>query len=281
MRNYFWPLLSLSALVALLGSLADQSGGACSRCIQSLLPQFDAFNPMPVKLSLPYPPPPASAEWQAWSAEQRLTDLRQRVHPLLTHELDKHGFALGNPAFIRVFKESRELEIWLQAKAGWKRYRSYPIAAMSGTLGPKLREGDGQAPEGIYALNRAGLNPASRYHLSFNIGYPNAYDRYHDRTGSFIMVHGAEVSVGCFAMTDPIIEEIYLIVSAALTSNQGEIPIHVFPFHLTEDRLKQADLSPWLAYWRELEPVYALFEQQRQLPSVRIKDGRYALASPE
>lgn len=229
--------------------------------------------------ALPYPPPPPAATWRTLDAGSRLADLEARVRPGLEKELARHGCRWGAAACLRVFKESRELELWLQAGEDWTLFRRYPIAAMSGTLGPKLREGDRQAPEGFYGVTATALNPASRFHLAFNLGYPNAFDRHHQRTGSLIMIHGAEVSTGCFAMTDPLIEEIYLLVAAALAGGQAEVPVHLFPFRPTPERLRRAD-GPWRAFWRELQPVYAAFERLRRPPRIDIRDGRYRLAEP-
>jgi murein L,D-transpeptidase YafK len=204
----------------------------------------------------PYPAPPAAEIWRDWSPEQRLADLRTRVQPLLATTLAARGTPLGSPALLRAFKESGELELWLAAADGWQLFRTYTVAAWSGDLGPKQREGDRQVPEGAYGVTLAALNPSSSYHLSFNIGYPNAEDRQLGRTGSFIMIHGAAVSIGCLAMTDAWIEEIYLIVEAALRAGQAEVPAHFFPFRLSEERLRAAADSPWLEFWRGLRPLH-------------------------
>ncbi len=228
-------------------------------------------------LPLPYAAPPPSEQWQTMSATDRLANVRARLLPKLDDELAAHQLQLGQPAFIRVFKESRELELWLQNNEGWQLFRTYPIACFSGTLGPKTREGDLQAPEGFYSVTSKQLNPASSYHLSFNIGYPNAYDLAHQRTGSLIMVHGDTCSIGCFAMTDPLIEEIYLIVEAALKTN-ATVPIHIFPFHMNASRMKQAEFNSEtanLASWREIEPAYHLFEGTHRVPHITVENGRY------
>lgn len=185
-------------------------------------------------------------------------------------ELSQVEATLGDPVFLRIFKESSELELWVQphGEGEFVLARQWPIARWSGTLGPKLKEGDGQAPEGFYYTNRSSLNPNSSYHLSFNINFPNAYDRSLGRTGSFIMVHGGRSSIGCFAMTDPVIEVIYATVEAALDHGQDSVPIHVFPFRMTQERVAEiADDEPWKAFWmEELLPEYQRFESERCLP---------------
>ena len=187
--------------------------------------------------ALPYAAPPAREVWRSLGAAERLANVRARLLPKLPEQLAAMQSRLGRPAFIRIFKESHELELWVQGDAAeWRLFRSYPIACFSGTLGPKTREGDMQAPEGFYRVSAKQLNPASNYHLAFNIGYPNEYDLAQQSTGSLIMVHGDVCSVGCFAMTDPVIEEIYLVIEAAL-KNGGSVPVHVFPFRMTQERM--------------------------------------------
>jgi murein L,D-transpeptidase YafK len=228
-------------------------------------------------LPLPYATPPAPEQWQTMNAADRLANVRSRLLPKLHDELAARQLRLGQPAFIRIFKESHELELWLQYNEGWQLFRTYPIACFSGTLGPKTREGDMQAPEGFYNVTRKQLNPASSYHLSFNIGYPNAYDLQLQRTGSLIMVHGDTCSIGCFAMTDPLIEEIYLVVEAAL-KDTGTVPVHVFPFRMNASRMKQAEFNSetaHLASWREIEPAYHLFEGTHRVPHITVENGRY------
>ena len=212
---------------------------------------------------------------------ERLEEVKSRVEAPLRNGLQAAGLRFGTPVFVRIFKEENELELWLERKPGerWQKWKTWKIANFSGKLGPKLREGDMQAPEGFYEVGIKQLNPLSHYHLSFNLGYPNAFDRHHGRTGSLIMVHGSNVSVGCFAMTDPVIEEIYLLVEAALKGGQKAVPVHVFPFRLTQERLAVAAGEEWEAFWREeLLPGYAAFEASAVPPKVEARDGHYRVA---
>ncbi len=176
------------------------------------------------------------------SASGRFQEVQKRQRPLLKAALAEKGLVFGAPVFLRAFKESKELELWVwDAKARkFVLFKTYPIKAASGKLGPKLVEGDRQVPEGFYAFGKAGLNPRSDFHLSFNIGYPNAYDRHHGRDGTFIMVHGNAVSIGCLAMGDPAIEEIYTLVEAALSKGQRFVRAHLFPFRMTDARMEAA-----------------------------------------
>jgi murein L,D-transpeptidase YafK len=243
-------------------------------------------NPLPQAVTVdrsitqvPYAPPPPPDEWAKLNASQRLADARGRLQPQLGTELSTRGFKLGDAAFIRIFKESDEFELWLQPDPSkpFRRFSNYRIALYSGVLGPKTKEGDMQAPEGFYSVAKSQLNPASSYHLAFNVGYPNAYDRSLKRTGSLIMVHGSNVSIGCFAMTDPLIEEIYLIVEAALNNGQERVPVHVFPFRMTDERMAQAraDKDEWLEFWSNLKEGSDLFEANHSPPIVSIGAGRY------
>lgn len=182
----------------------------------------------------------------------------------------------GAPVFIRAFKEERELEVFLQKGDGtFELLRTYPIAAASGDLGPKLAEGDGQVPEGFYFSSQNSMKPDSAFHLAFNIGYPNAYDRAHGRTGSYIMVHGSNVSIGCLAMTDAKIEEIYGLCQAALNAGQPFFRVHIFPFRMTEKRMQQAASSEHYEFWKNLKTGYDIFETTRIPPNVGVKNKQY------
>jgi len=212
---------------------------------------------------------------------KRIDEVRRRVKPRLTQELTTAGFALGDPMFIRVFKDTREMEIWLRPHNSWtfRRFRTYP-AHFSGFLGPKLLEGDQQTPEGFYSVTEKALNPNSVFHLSFNIGYPNAYDQLQRRTGSFIMVHGGEASIGCFAMTDAVIEDIYVMAEAAFDHGQRNISMHIFPFRMTPERLEQESTSGWVDFWSNLAEGYAAFEKTHVPPLVSTYEQRYIFETP-
>lgn len=211
----------------------------------------------------------------------RLTEIRNRVEPGLKEKLAERDLAYGCRVYIRIVKEERELELWVKGKKKEDKYqlwKTWPVVAMSGTLGPKQKTGDLQAPEGFYGTTASLLNPNSKYHLSFNIGYPNAHDRTLGRTGDFLMVHGNRVSLGCFAMTDPVIEEIYLLVEAAVNAGQKEVPVHVFPFRMTEERMQQVGDSEWAGFWKDLRKGWDKFEKEREVPKVRVVEKRYVVA---
>ena len=204
-----------------------------------------------------------------------IVEIRARVTPMMAAAFERQGLTWGAPVFLRIFKEEAVLELWVENGARYELFKTYPICAYSGDLGPKLKEGDRQAPEGFYEVGLRALNPQSSYHLSFNLGFPNAYDRSHGRTGSFLMVHGACVSIGCYAMTDPLIEEIYVTVEAALRTGQGAVPVHAFPFRMTEARMEAMRGHRWFEFWENVAEGYRAFEKDQRLPEVSAADGVY------
>ncbi len=196
----------------------------------------------------------------------------------LVADLDRAGFAMGDQAHIRIYKRERRLELWLSGAADEGRYRlfrNYEICSYSGTLGPKLKEGDRQAPEGFYRVALSQLNPNSRHHLSFNLGFPNAYDRQLERTGSALMVHGGCSSIGCYAIGDENVDEVYAVVEAALRAGQAAVDVHAFPFRLTNTALAVEAGHTWAPFWRNLKDGYDLFEARRQPPRVGACRGEY------
>ena len=208
-------------------------------------------------------------------SNRRSREAVARVSPSLIRDLEAKNLTYGAPLFIRLFKEERELEVCLRQGAVYKLFRTYEIAAMSGQLGPKLQEGDRQAPEGFYFVTPSQMNPRSRFHLSFNLGYPNLYDRAHGRTGSALMVHENRVSIGCFAMTDAKVEEIYALADAALQAGQKFFRVHCFPFRMTDENMKVHGESRWVAFWGNLKDGYEFFERTGQPPNVLVENMMY------
>ena len=193
----------------------------------------------------------------------------------LEQRLTEQGLKSGAPILIRVFKEESELEIWMEKGDTYVHFATYPICHWSGTLGPKLREGDKQTPEGFYTLASRQLHHVGRWPRSLELGFPNAFDRAHNRDGSYILVHGGCSSVGCFAMTNPVIGEIYGLARAALEGEQRHIPVHVFPFRMTEANLASHSASAWSGFWQDLRDGYQSFERTHRPPRVRVCEGRY------
>ena len=216
------------------------------------------------------PAPPALPE------SPRARAVIERHTPLSENELAGKDLTLGAPLFIRIFKASSELEVWVKNGERFARFKTYPICYFSGEPGSKLRQGDGQSPEGFYDISPNRLNPWSRFHLSMNIGFPNAYDRHHRRTGDYLMIHGDCVSIGCYAMTNPAIEEIYTLVYKSLENGQPSVPVHIFPFRMTAENLDAQKENTWYGFWKNLGEGYHLFEEKGVPPDVRVEEGRYA-----
>ena len=188
--------------------------------------------------------------------------------------------------FLRAFKRDMELEVWAQGKkdAPYTLLKTYDICAAAGELGPKRRAGDHQVPEGYYRVSA--INRYTRFHLGLTVSYPNASDRILGRKGALggeIMIHGDCASLGCLAMTDPGIEEIYLLAARTYLGGGRHIPLHIFPTRLTLEGFSwlisaHPDRPALHRFWRGLQPGYQHFEEHRKPPRVRVdKKGRYLM----
>jgi murein L,D-transpeptidase YafK len=198
------------------------------------------------------------------------------LSPQVMADLRANNLKVGAPLLVRIFKEENEMEVWLQQEYGpHVHFRTYQICSRSGVLGPKFQEGDRQAPEGYYMVSQRQMNPKSKYHLSFNIGYPNAFDKAHGRTGTHLMVHGGCSSRGCYAINDEQVQELFSLAREAFLYGQKEFPVHAYPFRLTETNLIRHAANPHINYWRNLKIGYDYFEQHRQPPIVGVKDYQY------
>src|SRR6478735_3548418 len=186
------------------------------------------------------------------------------------------GMSKNDPILIRSYKKEAEMEVWKRSANGrYALLKTYPICRWSGQLGPKVREGDRQAPEGFYTVTPAQMNPNSAYYLSFDTGFPNAYDRSLGRTGGALMVHGSCSSRGCFAMTDESIAEIYAIARESLSGGQRGFQFQSYPFRMTPKNLAQHRLDQNIAFWRNLKEGSDYFEVTKDEPRVSVASGRY------
>lgn len=219
----------------------------------------------------PLPAGPAGF-WAQQLACPRVRAAYARCWPALATHLRAQGLDSARlEVFFRLLKTHRELEVWgrNQGEAQFRWLGGWPLAATSGTLGPKRRAGDGQVPEGFYTINR--FNPRSQYHLSLGLDYPTADDVLATGLadpGGDIFIHGGAVTDGCLPFTDAGIEPVYLLAVAAWAAGQRTISVHIFPFPLTEAELGQRAASPHAAFWRGLQPAYAQFERTRALPAL-------------
>ena len=194
----------------------------------------------------------------------------------LVNWMKAKNMALTAPIMLRIFKQENVLEVWKKKQTGrYALLTSYEICKWSGKLGPKYKEGDRQAPEGFYRVNKHQMNPNSQYHLSFNMGFPNAYDRSHGRTGSHLMVHGACSSAGCYSMTDEKVEVIYALARDAFKGGQKSFQIQAYPFRMTaENMVKHRDHKDF-PFWKMIKKGYDHFEITRIPPKVNVCEKRY------
>jgi hypothetical protein len=240
------------------------------------------------------PAPPAAAPPQQQVARAPEPVLRPAPQEAFTPPEAPARFGMGDPVYVRIFKQEGQLELWLKRNGRFHLYHTYPICKWSGHLGPKLKEADYQSPEGFYSVSARQLHPHSNYQRAFNVGYPNAFDRQNGRTGGLVMVHGNCKSVGCFAMTDSGIEEIYGFVDAALRAGQREIPVHIFPFRMTESAIAHetgagggfsslfgggGGSAQWAGFWHNLKEGYDIFEQTGEPPTAYACGDRYSFGA--
>lgn len=205
---------------------------------------------------------------------------RAPIPPKTMALMQDKGLSASAPILIRSYKKESELEVWKRdSKGEYALLKTYPICRWSGQLGPKVREGDRQAPEGFYTISPGQMNPNSSFYLSFDTGFPNAYDRAHNRTGKYLMVHGACSSAGCFSMTDEQIAEIYAIGREAFGGGQRSFQFQSYPFRMTPQNLARYRNDPNIAFWRNLKEGSDYFEVTKQIPVVGVCNKRYVFGS--
>ena len=262
---YFWQPL---ALIVLLSMVLMLSSGCTTTDGRNAAPPPGRFQSAAQKADF----------LTQQTINKKLKSIRDKNFSVLRTQMVLKGLSMNNPMFIRAFKSEMKLELWVQSSYSpqYKLFKTYNVCKKSGRLGPKIKEGDLQTPEGFYNVTQERLNPNSRFFLSFNIGYPNEYDRAHKRTGSLLMIHGNCVSEGCLAMTDKNIGEIYLIIESNFKYGHKSIPIEMYPFRMTDENMKMRSLSQWQPFWKNLKEGYDFFEQHYTPPEVSVKNGKYA-----
>jgi murein L,D-transpeptidase YafK len=200
----------------------------------------------------------------------------QPVPAKLVADMTAKDMDLQSPMLVRLFKQEAELEVWKQDRSGrFALLKTYPICRWSGDLGPKVREGDRQAPEGFYSISPGQMNPQSAYYLSFNTGYPNAFDRALGRSGSQLMVHGDCSSRGCYAMTDEQIAEIYSLGRESFFGGQRAFQLQAYPFKMTPLNMAKHRNNPNMPFWKMIKEGYDHFEVTRQEPKVDFCEKKY------
>ena len=199
-------------------------------------------------------------------------DLTKLDERLATHHVTRDASIM-----IRIFKAESELEVWMTTNTGeYALFATYPVCFWSGALGPKLKEGDRQAPEGFYTVTfPQAYREGTRWVVGLDLGFPNSFDKVNARTGSAILIHGDCASIGCFAMTNPVNDEIDKLVLRSIDAGQAYVPIHVFPFRMTSENFNRYDIPQWRDFWRNLKDGYDLFERTRRPPRVSVCDNSY------
>ena len=194
-----------------------------------------------------------------------------------TQALASLGSTAASPMLVRIFKESSELEVWKPDATGeYRLFKTYSICKWSGALGPKIQEGDYQSPEGFYSVTPAMMNPNSSYYLSFNTGFPNKYDRALGRTGTNLMVHGDCKSVGCYAMTDEQMKEIYALARESFAGGNASFKLELYPFRMTDDNMARFADNPNIAFWRNLKEGHDVLVRTKRPAEVGVCSGKYA-----
>src|SRR5262245_2620161 len=200
----------------------------------------------------------------------------KKLPPELLSLLRQKKMPKHSPILVRIFKDEAELEVWKQDATGrFQILKIYPICRWSGDLGPKLQEGDRQAPEGFYTVTPELMNPNSSFHLAINTGYPNSFDKANNRDGSFLMIHGDCWSAGCYAMTDEQISEIYSLARDSFLGGRRSFQVQAYPFRLTPANLARHRNNPNLAFWKMLKIGNDHFEATHLEPKVDVCDRVY------
>jgi murein L,D-transpeptidase YafK len=196
----------------------------------------------------------------------------------LISQSERVGAKASSPVLIRIFKQSRELELWRKTTNGsYALVKTYEICAYSGEIGPKIKQGDRQAPEGFYTVGAAQLNYNSIRYLSMNTGYPNIYDRMHGYTGVALMIHGGCDSAGCYAIEDQPMQEVFTAVRDAIKAGQKSVQVHIYPFRLNALNMFFNRENKDIGFWRQLKAGYDKFENTRSELQVNIVNKKYVV----
>jgi murein L,D-transpeptidase YafK len=210
------------------------------------------------------------------------TKAMKELSPQMLALLDQKHMPKDSPILIRLFKEESELEVWKQDTTNhYALLKVYPICRWSGDLGPKVQEGDRQAPEGFYSITPGLMNPNSNYYLAINTGFPNTYDRANGRNGALLMIHGDCSSRGCYAMTDEQIGEIYSLAREAFLGGQPSFQIQAYPFRMTPANLAHHRTNPSMAFWKMIKVGNDHFETSHLEPKVEVCDRHYVFDPAE
>lgn len=216
---------------------------------------------------------------------QRVRTAIKEKGTVIKHKLKENKLSPENLNILFVaYKAESELDLYVKSpeNSTYKKLKTYSICAKSGNLGPKLKQGDQQVPEGFYHIDR--FNPVSSYYLSLGINYPNKADKVKSKVknlGGDIFIHGNCVTIGCLPMTDENIKEIFLYAVYAKNNGQQEIPVYIFPFNMnskncTHYRKKNKTNSELLDFWNNLKLGWDNFDKNKTELTIKInKEGNY------
>ncbi|WP_241575276.1 peptidoglycan meso-diaminopimelic acid protein amidase [Rosenbergiella nectarea] len=182
---------------------------------------------------------------------------------------------IGSPVFIQIFKSERTLELYAKVGNQFRLLNRFNICKFSGGLGPKRVQGDFKSPEGFYTIGASQLHPDSHYYRAINLGFPNQYDRANGYNGNYLMIHGDCVSIGCYAMTNSGIDQIFKYVTAAFNNGQTQIEVNIYPFRMTDDNMRRYAGSQYINFWKQLKPGYDYFEKYKQPPMIAVMNNQY------
>lgn len=200
----------------------------------------------------------------------------QPVSSELVQKIKDIGSTLGAPMMMRIIKQESIMEVWKQTNSGkYALLTTFKICAYSGGFGPKVIEGDRQAPEGFYDITPALMNKNSNYYLAFNTGFPNKFDKSYGRTGANLMVHGDCSSSGCYAMTDKEIAQIFALMRESFKGGASSVQLEIFPFRMTPGNLAKLNGDPNMAFWRNIKTGYDAFELTKRPPSWDVCARKY------
>jgi murein L,D-transpeptidase YafK len=188
------------------------------------------------------------------------------------------GASSNSPVLIRIFKATKELELWRLNKNGrYALVHTYEICAFSGDVGPKIKQGDYQAPEGFYTIVPRQMNYNSIRYLAADTGYPNQFDRDNKRTGSAVMIHGGCDSAGCFAIKDAPMQDLFAAMRDAFKGGQKSIQVHIYPFRMTAINMLFNSKNKNIDFWRQLETGYDIFESAHKELNIAVVNQRYVV----
>ena len=255
-------------IILILGALLN----ACAEYQPTYAP---VINPQPQTQSKQHYSPPINPIGQ-----RTVEDVLQIYGVNATRKLNNY-FTQAKVAYppkeitLVALKQERKLEVWAKDNDGSHLIHTYRIQAASGVAGPKLRLGDKQVPEGIYRIE--GLNPNSHYHLSMKLNYPNEFDLFHameeGRTepGADIFIHGRNVSIGCLAMGDEAIEELFVLTTQVGAEN---VKVVIAPY---DPRVRPLTPDAQLPIWTT--ELYANISREINALSTPAKSAQ-SMSSP-